>query len=169
DALVDRLEVRQQAAEPAVVDVGHAGALGDLLDGVARLLLRAHEEDGAAAARELGREVLRLREQPLRLQQIDDVDARALAVDEPPHLRVPTARLMAEMDSGLQQLLDADLGRHRGTPLWLRETDCNRAERGGPGDGAHSSTRPRAGPLRRAHAGRVNGFGPVYARVLFLL
>src|SRR3712207_8159321 len=29
DALADRLEVRQQAAEPAVVDVGHAGALGD--------------------------------------------------------------------------------------------------------------------------------------------
>src|SRR5262249_47255104 len=109
DALVDRLEVRQQAAEPAVVDVGHAGALGDLLDGVARLLLRAHEENRAATACELGREVLRLREQPLRLQQVDDVDARALAVDETAHLRVPAARLMAEMDSGLQQLLDADL------------------------------------------------------------
>src|SRR3712207_9383646 len=36
DALADRLEVRQQAAEPAVVDVGHAGALGGVLDGVAR-------------------------------------------------------------------------------------------------------------------------------------
>ena len=28
DALADRLEVRQQAAEPAVVDVRHAGRLG---------------------------------------------------------------------------------------------------------------------------------------------
>ena len=75
DALVDRLEVREQAAEPAVVDVRHAGALRDLLDGVARLLLRADEEDRAAAAGELGGELLRLVEQPLRLQQVDDVDA----------------------------------------------------------------------------------------------
>ena len=124
DALVDRLEVREQAAEPAVVDVRHAGALGDLLDGVARLLLRADEEDGAAAAGELGREVLRLREQPLRLQQVDDVDAAALAVDEAAHLRVPAARLMAEVDPGLQQLLDADLGRHVCTPLFVCDWCC---------------------------------------------
>ena len=41
DALVDRLEVGQQTTEPAVVDVRHAGRLGDLLDGVAGLLLGA--------------------------------------------------------------------------------------------------------------------------------
>ena len=39
---------------------GMPAALGDLLDGVARLLLRADEEDRAAAAGELGGEVLRL-------------------------------------------------------------------------------------------------------------
>ena len=54
-------------------------------------------------------EVLRLLEQRLRLEQVDDVDAVALAVDEPAHLRVPAARLVAEVDAGLQQLLDADL------------------------------------------------------------
>ena len=48
DALVDRLEVRQQAAEPAVVDVRHAGLLGRVLDRVAGLLLRADEQHGAA-------------------------------------------------------------------------------------------------------------------------
>jgi hypothetical protein len=65
------------------------------------------------------RELLRLLEQALRLQQVDDVDAAALAVDEAAHLRVPAARLVAEVDSGLQQLLDADLGRHVGAPLYV--------------------------------------------------
>src|SRR5262249_56333082 len=45
---------------------------------------------------------------PQRLVQIDDVDAVALAEDEATHLRVPTARLVAEMDAGLQQLLHGD-------------------------------------------------------------
>ena len=110
DALVDGLEVRQQAAEPAVVDVGHAGGLGDVLDGVAGLLLGADEEHDAAALGELAGELLRLLEQPLRLQQVDDVDAAALAVDEAAHLGVPAARLVAEMDPGLQQLPDPDFG-----------------------------------------------------------
>ena len=79
DALVDRLEVRQQAAEPAVVDERHVGRLGDLLDGVARLLLGADEQHGAAAMGDLAGELLRLRQQRLRLEQVDDVDAAALA------------------------------------------------------------------------------------------
>ena len=49
DAVGDRAPVREQAAEPAVVDVRHAdaGRLGR--DRVLRLLLRADEQDGAAA------------------------------------------------------------------------------------------------------------------------
>jgi hypothetical protein len=35
-----------------VVDVGHAGRLGDFAHGVARLLLRADEQHGAAAVRD---------------------------------------------------------------------------------------------------------------------
>ena len=107
DALVDRLEVGQQAAEPAVVDVRHVGRLGDLLDRVARLLLGADEQDRAAAVGERAGELLRLREQRLRLEQIDDVDAAALAIDEAAHLGVPAARLVAEVNAGLQQLRDA--------------------------------------------------------------
>src|SRR3954467_1832061 len=45
------------------------------------LLVRADEQDRAAAAGELAGEVLGLRQQPLRLQQVDDVDPAALAVD----------------------------------------------------------------------------------------
>src|SRR5205085_1327160 len=78
----DGLEVREQAAEPAVVDVGHAGVLRDLLDGVARLLLGAHEQHRAAAMGDLGAELLRLLEQRLGLEQVDDVDAAALTEDE---------------------------------------------------------------------------------------
>ena len=110
DAQRDRLEVGQQPAQPAMVDVGHAGALGDLLDGVARLLLGAHEEHGAAAVGDLGAELLRLLEQDLRLEQVDDVDAATLTVDEAAHLWVPAARLVSEVHSGLQQLPDADVG-----------------------------------------------------------
>ena len=116
DAQRDRLEVRQQAAEPAVVDERHAGVLRDLLDGVARLLLGAHEQHGAAAVGDLGAELLSLLEQRLRLEQVDDVDAPALAVDETAHLGVPAARLVSEMYPGLQQLPDADFG-HRSAPL----------------------------------------------------
>ena len=118
DAQRDRLEVGQQAAEPAVVDVRHAGRLGDLLDAVAGLLLGADEQHGAAAVGDLGRELLRLREQRLGLEQIDDVDPAALAVDEAAHLRVPTACLVAEVDAGLQQLSDSYLS-HGNSLDWL--------------------------------------------------
>jgi hypothetical protein len=53
---------------------------------------------------ELGGELLGLAQQQLRLEQVDDVDAAALAVDEAAHLGVPAARLVAEVHPGLQQL-----------------------------------------------------------------
>ena len=109
DPLGDRAPVGEQAAEPAVVDVRHADALGLLLDGVLGLLLRADEEDGAAALGEVAHEALRLLEALERLLQVDDVDAAALAEDEAAHLRVPAARLVAEVDSGLQELSHADV------------------------------------------------------------
>ena len=117
DALVDRLEVGQQATEPAVVDIRHAGGLGDLLDGVAGLLLGAHEQHRAAAVGERAGELLRLREQRGGLDQIDDVDAAALAEYEAAHLWVPAARLVAEVDAGLQQLRDAYVS-HGLLPCW---------------------------------------------------
>ena len=46
----DRLEVGQQTAEPTMVDVGHLGRIGRVLDRVASLLLGPDEQDGAAAA-----------------------------------------------------------------------------------------------------------------------
>ena len=54
----------------------------------------------------------RVPEQRLGAQQVDDVDAAALAVDEAAHLRIPTARLVAEVHAGLQQLPDPDFLSH---------------------------------------------------------
>ena len=85
-------------------------------DRVAGLLLGAHEQHGAAAAGELAGELLSGVQQTLGLLQVDDVDPAALAEDEAAHLGVPAARLVAEVDSGLQQLLDAYLGGQRVLP-----------------------------------------------------
>ena len=52
--------------------------------------------------------VVRLLEQLLRLREVDDVDAAALAEDEAAHLGIPAARLVAEVDAGLQQLSHRD-------------------------------------------------------------
>ena len=64
----------------------------------------------------LGGEPPRLGEQLLGLQQVDDVDPVALAVDVPAHARVPAPRLVAEVKAGLQQLLESGLGHQ--APLW---------------------------------------------------
>ena len=107
--LLHRVEVGEQPAEPALAHVEHAAVLGDRLDRVLGLLLGADEEDHAALRREVLGERPRPLEQLDRLHQVDDVDAVALAEDVAAHLRVPAARLVAEVDAGLQQLLDAYL------------------------------------------------------------
>ena len=78
---------------------GRGGVLGDRL---ARLLLGADEQHAAAAGADAPGEVVRLLDQADRLLQVDDVDAAALGEDVAAHLRVPAARLVAEVDSGLQ-------------------------------------------------------------------
>ena len=114
DALGDRLEVGEHAAEPALVDVRHAALLGIGLDRVLRLLLRADEQHRAAVGDEVTHERVCGLDPLQRLLEIDDVDAVALAVDEPLHLRVPAAGLMAEVHPGLEQLFHGDDGRGHG-------------------------------------------------------
>ena len=102
DPVRDRAPVREQAAQPPVRDVRHAHALGLGAHGVLRLLLRADEQDRAAALGDVAREVVRFLDELLRLLQVDDVDAAALGEDETLHLRVPAACLVAEVNSSLQ-------------------------------------------------------------------
>ena len=165
DPLGDRAPVGEQAAEPAVVHVRHARALGLLLDGVLGLLLGADEEDGAAALGEVADEALRLLEALERLLQIDDVDAAALAEDETAHLRVPAARLVAEMDSGLQELSHGDC--HRSfLPGWLR-CSCAGGGRVEPASEAGTATCPDRRVGDEKSAGKCSGrsglgaFGPI--------
>jgi hypothetical protein len=112
DPLRDRLPVGQQSAEPALVDVGHARVGRGFLDRIAGLLLGAHEQDRAAARREVACEVLCLLEQLLGLLEVDDVDPAALAEDVAAHLGVPATGLVPEVDACLQQVLDGDFCRH---------------------------------------------------------
>ena len=118
DALLDRDEVGEHAAEPALVDVRLLGAgrlLGDRLLG---LLLGADEQDRLAAGDGLADELEGDVQALDGLGEVDDVDPVALREDERAHLGVPAAGLVAEVDSGLEQLPHRD-GRHG------RATSCS--------------------------------------------
>ena len=114
-------------------------------DRVLRLLLRADEEHGALAARRCSDERVRLLEQSEGLGEVDDVDAAALAEDESLHLRVPAARLMAEVDSGLQEVLHRDDGHGKCS---LRGFCCTT-----PADSAREPARAAGTALRDPSAG----------------
>src|SRR6185295_17069135 len=101
---------REQAAEPALVDMEHAAALRLFGDHVLRLSLGADEKDRAAFGREAAHEFFGVAEQLHRLAQVDDVDAVSFAEDVLLHLRIPALRLVAEVNSRLQQILHRDRG-----------------------------------------------------------
>src|SRR4029077_8828205 len=149
DAQADRLEVGQETAQPAVVDEWHVRRLGHVADRVSGCFVVAHEQHGAAAVCDLTGELLRSSQQRRGLEQVDDVDAAALTMDEAAHLGVPAARLVAEVDAGLQQLRDAYLS-HGLLPLCMRLIPC-----GGSGpEVATVVSRLRAGSAIRSRAGR---------------
>jgi hypothetical protein len=58
-----------------------------------------------------------------RLLEVDDVDLVALAEDVLGHLRIPVARLVAEMDAGLQHLTHRD--GHSKTPFRVGPRPAN--------------------------------------------
>ncbi len=117
EALVHGLEVGEQTAEPALVDVGLADAGRLLGDGLLGLLLRADEQHRATAGDGLLDEVVGLVDVGQRLLQVDDVDAGALRQDEALDLRVPPAGLVSEMHAAVEQLADGDDGHGRSSSL----------------------------------------------------
>ena len=108
DALTHRLEVREHATEPTLVDVGHATFVGIALDRVLSLLLGSDEQDGAATGDEITDVPVGRLDSTERLLEVDDVNAGALSENETLHFRVPTAGLVAEVCSGFQHLTHAD-------------------------------------------------------------
>src|SRR5262249_39251258 len=110
DGFGDRREVGQSPAEPALVHVEHAAAARFLEHGLLGLLLGPDEEHRAAARRQLAHEAVGLAELLEGFLKVDDVNAVALAEDVLLHLRVPALGLMAEVHSGLEQLLHRQRG-----------------------------------------------------------
>src|SRR5580698_4188769 len=110
DRLADGLEVREHAAEPALVHEGLAGADRLSLYGLARGTLRADAEDGAPIADNTLNERGGLCIKGLRLLEVDDVNSVAFAKDERGHLRVPEAGLVSEMDTRFQHLSHGHAG-----------------------------------------------------------
>src|SRR5690606_38775979 len=104
DRLLDRLEVGQHAAEPALIDVRHAGATGFLGHDLAGLALGADEQDGAAVGRQLADEVHGFVVLRHGLLEVDDVDLVALTENVGSHFRAPEAGLVAEVHTGLEHL-----------------------------------------------------------------
>ena len=97
-------------------------------DRILRLALGADEQHLAAARDGLLDEIKRAREQRYGLRQVDDVNPVAVAEDVRLHLGVPAVGLVAEMRSGLEQLLHRDDGgRHRSSPSGFASTEpCHR-------------------------------------------
>ena len=99
------LEVGEHAAEPTCVDIVHTYAGSLFLDCLCRLLLGADEQDALTVCCNVANEVVSLFELFDGLLKVDDVDAVTLHVDILGHLGVPAAGLVAEVDTGFQQLL----------------------------------------------------------------
>ena len=104
ETLGDGGEIGEHPAEPPLVDVGHANALGLLAHGLLRLLLRPDEEDRPAVGDRLLDEVVSAVDVHDRLAQVDDVDGVAFGEDVSLHLRVPAPGLVPEVDAGFEQL-----------------------------------------------------------------
>ena len=110
EAPLDRREVGQQPAEPTLVHEEHPAPLCFFRHRVLCLPLGAHKQDRPPFGREIHRELFRVAEELRCLRQVDDVDPVPLAEDVCLHLRVPAFRLVTEMDSRFEQILQRDAG-----------------------------------------------------------
>jgi hypothetical protein len=106
--------------------------LSFLLDHTTKLLLGADEKDALPAEHNLTNRLLGGLKTVERLPEVDDVDPVPLREDEALHLRIPTAGLVAEVDSGLEQLVETYF-RHVESCPWGRYTPrsgCRAGEAG---------------------------------------
>src|SRR5690606_29872404 len=108
NALLDRTEVRQKAAEPALVDVVLASAFRFFTDCILCLFFSSDEEHFAAFCTSLAHEVVCFLKFLDRLLKVDDVDAVTLHEDVFLHLRVPAACLVTEVDTCFKKLFHCD-------------------------------------------------------------
>src|SRR5918995_786738 len=100
----DGLPVGDHAAQPAVVDVVLAAALGRIGDALGGGGLGADEQHAAAVGHDLADLQQRLLQQRDGLGEIDDMDPVAHPEQVRLHLGVPTPGVVTEMDTRFQQL-----------------------------------------------------------------
>src|SRR5207247_8811726 len=96
NALPDSRKVREGSAQPAIMHIEHATALGFFLDRFLCLFLRTDEKNVSTGRREAARDRFDVFKHGHRLLQIDDMDAIAGTKDLWLHLRVPAAGLLAK-------------------------------------------------------------------------
>ncbi len=99
----DGHKVGEHTAQPAMIDIRHATALGCGLNRLLCLLLGAHKEDGAALFRQLLDKAVCLVQLKKSLLEIDDVGAFASREDIGLHLGVPAAGLMSKVKVNIYQ------------------------------------------------------------------
>ena len=91
NALPNSRKVREGSAQPAIMHIEHATALGFFLDRFLCLFLRTDEKNVSAGRREAARDRFDVFKHGHRLLQIDDMDAIAGTKDVWLHLWVPRA------------------------------------------------------------------------------
>ena len=104
DGLPDSLVISEHAAQPAVIDEGHAAAHSVFHDGCLGRSLGTNKQHGATIGHHAADIVHRIREQRHGLFEVDDVDLATLAKDEGGHLRIPVTGLVAKVHASLQHL-----------------------------------------------------------------
>ena len=97
-----RFPVGQHTAEPAVVDIVLAAALGGLGNGAGGLTLGADEEHPAARGGHVTGRLHRPIEHGNRLLEVDNMNLVANAEDKRRHFRIPAAGVMTEVNAGLK-------------------------------------------------------------------
>jgi len=112
DGLLQRGPIGQRAAEPAVIDKVRIAALGLFGDGFLGLALGADKQNGSALPGDVADEAAGFAEHFQGFLQVNDMNAVALPENVFLHFGVPAARLVAEMNAGLQQLLHGNFYCH---------------------------------------------------------
>ena len=105
DSALDGLEVGQHSAQPSLIYIEHTAALRLNLDGVLSLFLGSYKQDDSALCGDVEYRVIGLVNLAYGFLQVDDVDTVSLGIDVGSHFRVPSSRLMSEVNTGFQQLL----------------------------------------------------------------
>jgi hypothetical protein len=102
DALADRGEIGQRAAQPPLVHVELPARQSGFFYCFLRLFFAADKQNPATAAGDLLEEIGCTPELPHRFIKIDNVNLIALFKDERLHLWIPTLRLVSKMNTSFQ-------------------------------------------------------------------